>query len=64
MNAIMLDSTTNPKPLGATHQEEDGTWWVNQYGQWYYWYHFGWAPYVGPVDKNFELRFKWVSDDK
>lgn len=50
-------------PPDAQYQEEDGTWWKNEGGQWYYWYHFAWAPYVGPVAKNFELRFRWMAND-
>lgn len=50
-------------PHDAQYQEEDGTWWKNEGGQWYYWYSFDWAPYVGPVNKNFELRFRWVAND-
>ncbi len=41
-------------PHGATHIENDGTFWKCTNGRWYYWKeHFGWCGYVGVVNKIF-----------
>lgn len=45
----------------ATHVENDGTLWLYSGNQWYYWYHFAWAPYVGPVTRNFLLKLREIN---
>lgn len=45
----------------ATHIEDDGTLWLYLGNQWYYWYHFEWSPYVGPVNKNFLLKLREIN---
>ncbi|MCH7307809.1 hypothetical protein MMO38_06600 [Acinetobacter sp. NIPH 1852] len=43
------------KPQGATHAEQDGTFWMNLNGAWYHYNpHFKkWATYVGKVNHSF-----------
>ena len=41
-------------PEGATHIENDGTFWQNHNGTWSYWSDvFGWCGYIGLVNQMF-----------
>ncbi|WP_171503406.1 hypothetical protein [Acinetobacter haemolyticus] len=43
------------KPQGTTHIENDGTFWMNHKGNWFFYNpHFKkWASYVGKVNQSF-----------
>lgn len=43
------------RPQGATHAEQDGTYWMNHNGTWFHYNkHFKkWATYVGKVNHSF-----------
>jgi len=41
-------------PKHTTHIENDGTFWSNWKGAWFFWQKkFGWCRYVGPVNQMF-----------
>jgi len=45
------------KPYGSTHFENDGTFWRNEKGQWYWWNQgWGWCQYVGMANANFHNK--------
>lgn len=41
-------------PADATHTDNDGTYWKDNDGYWYYWDEiFEWCGYIGPVNQMF-----------
>ena len=41
-------------PTDATHTDNDGTYWKDKDGYWYYWDEiFEWCGYIGPVNQMF-----------
>lgn len=48
---------TNEKPKDAEYIENDGTYWKNEKGIWFWWNgHWGWCPFIGLV--NYRLLDK------
>ncbi|EXB76824.1 hypothetical protein ACE5JW_11635 [Acinetobacter radioresistens] len=46
-------------PNDYTRIENDGTYWKEVNGQWFYWREiWGWCPYVGSLNQNFFNKFK------
>ncbi|WP_171334243.1 hypothetical protein [Acinetobacter sp. CFCC 10889] len=50
------------KPHGATHIENDGTYWMQtSTNEWYWWRDgWGWCQYVGAKNKGFYGKFRHI----
>ena len=48
------------RPAGATHIENDGTFWKNDGGTWFFWCVWIWSPYIGKVNQNFLRKLRAI----